>query len=104
MVQLLEHTGIAPFLKPVVRRRAGADARGVERSPLTPGPQDEQDAVQAVSIGPPPKRCVFTRSGSSVWKNSKNASDTTNLFVPIASLHAQAPLPEQLSAHEGFFG
>ncbi len=51
--KFLEDTGLAPLLESVVRRRTGADARHVERLPLTSGAKDEQDTIQTIPVRPP---------------------------------------------------
>ena len=48
-----KHPRLDPFLKPVVRRRARAQARGIERLPLTPRAEHEQDRLHALPIRPP---------------------------------------------------
>src|SRR5262249_26330400 len=40
-----------PLLEPVVGRRAGDEARGVQRLPLAAGAQDEEGGVGALAVG-----------------------------------------------------
>ena len=48
---LVEHTGLLPLLKAAVRRRGAADPGRVQRVPLHPRAQHEQDRVHRGTIG-----------------------------------------------------
>jgi hypothetical protein len=46
-----EDTGSDPFLKAIMRGGAGTEAGGVERLPLTAGPEHEEDGLHADAVG-----------------------------------------------------
>jgi hypothetical protein len=51
----MKDTGFDPFLKPVMRRAAGADTSGIQRVPLAAGSQHEPNGVHALAVvGPRP--------------------------------------------------
>jgi hypothetical protein len=48
--QLMKHTDLHPFLKPVMSRAAGTEAGGIQCVPLAAGSQDEPNRVHALAV------------------------------------------------------
>lgn len=49
--QLQKDASLGPFLESIVSRAAGADARRIQRVPLTAGPQHKEDGIHTRAIG-----------------------------------------------------